>query len=286
MYHNVMIIDGSRIAQGVQSEVHHYVSGLPAEMRPPRLDFILIGNDPASETYVGRKEAACKKVGIISKIHKLSGDTSEKELIDLIKRLNEIPAVDGILVQFPLPKHINTLKITETISPDKDVDGFHPFNIGKVILGDPNAFVPCTPKGIIKLLEETNITLAGKNALVIGRSNIVGKPIASLLTSKNATVTIAHSKTENLSELCRNADIIIAALGSPHFIKADMVKKGAVIIDVGINRTDVKKLVGDVDFENVKELCSFITPVPGGVGPMTVAMLLENTVKAHKLHTQ
>ncbi len=239
----------------------------------------MVGEDPASQVYVRNKVKSCEDCGIKSILQRLPADSTEKEVIDLINALNQDKEVDGILVQLPLPKHISEQKIIETIDVAKDVDGFHLHNVGALSCGLP-CLKPCTPHGVIKMLESANIDLEGKLALVLGRSNIVGKPMAQLLLEKNATVILAHSKTRNLQKLTLQADVIIAAVGRPLFLKAEMVKPGAVVIDVGINRNSEGKLCGDVDFENVKETAGFITPVPGGVGPMTITMLLENTLIA------
>ena len=265
-----MLIDGTKVAKEIQGKIKDQVSKLSG--RKPCLAVILVGNHPASAIYVRRKTQACLDAGIIS-IQKSPPETiTEKELLQLLNELNNDPSVDGILVQLPLPKQINTAHVIQSILPEKDVDGFHPINMGKLLVGDEDGFIPCTPLGIKTLLEYYQIDTVGKNALVIGRSNIVGKPMAVLLMQPkpegNATVTIAHSKTKNIEELCKNADIIVAASGQPHFVKADMVKDGAVVIDVGINKIDDPnaksgyRLVGDVDFDNVKDKCAFITPVP------------------------
>lgn len=285
-----MIIDGKKIADDIQQELKTKIQSY--SNRKPCLAVILVGNHPPSQIYVNRKTQACESIGIRS-IKKLLPETiSQTDLIKEIELLNHDDNVDGILVQLPLPPHINPFPITHCISPDKDVDGFHPLNVGKMFLGETDGFFPCTPLGIKVLIDRTGIELAGKQALVIGRSNIVGKPTAALLLQSNhggnATVTVAHRYSKNLKQLCLLADIMIVAIGQPKFITADMVKKGAVIIDVGINKIDdaSKKsgydIVGDVDFERVKNVCSFITPVPGGVGPMTIAMLLHNTVRSYE----
>jgi len=242
---------------------------------------VLVGNDPASKIYVNNKKKACEALGIISSEYLLPEDTQEETLLQLIESLNSDNTVDGILVQLPLPRHLDEKKVIRAISPDKDVDAFHPVNVGKIMIGD-YTFAPCTPAGIIELIERSGISIASKNCVVIGRSNIVGKPMSMLLLHKNATVTICHSKTENLEKIVRQADIVIAAVGRAKFVTADMVKDGAVIIDVGINRMDNGKLCGDVDFDEVAPKASYITPVPGGVGPMTIAMLMKNTVAAAK----
>jgi len=247
----------------------------------PGLTVIIVGDDPASKVYVGRKHRACTEVGMNSEVVRLPEMVSEEELLQEIDRLNADSAVHGILVQLPVPKHINSEKVLERIRPDKDVDGFHPINVGNLCVGKEN-LVPCTPYGIIKMLEICNIPIAGKRAVIIGRSNIVGKPMAMLLLARHATVTICHSRTKDLAAVCREADILVAAIGKPEFVTKDMVKPGAVVIDVGINRVN-EKLVGDVDFHNVNDVAGYITPVPGGVGPLTIVMLLHNTLKAAKL---
>ncbi len=275
------LIDGKATSQKIKDEIKNEVIKLKQKGITPTLAVILVGNDPASQTYVASKQKACLACQMGSVMHKLSANTTEQELISLIDVLNADDSIDGILVQLPLPKHINTNEILRKIDPKKDVDGFCAQNIGALVSG-LNGFVPCTPLGIMELLKQYNINPQGLNALVIGRSNIVGKPMAALLLNAGATVTIAHSKTKNLADLSKNADLIIAAIGKANFIKPEMVKEGAIIIDVGINRLENGKLVGDCDFENLKDKCDFITPVPGGVGPMTIAMLLSNTLKSAK----
>lgn len=277
----MQLIDGKAISAKVKEEVKNEAAQLTEKGVVPCLAVILVGDDKASQTYVNSKEKACKACGIRSLKYTLEANTSESALIDLIQSLNENDEVDGILVQLPLPKHIDENKILEKISCEKDVDGFHAVNVGRLVSG-LDGFVPCTPCGIMRLFKEYGIEVSGKNAVVIGRSNIVGKPMANLLLNANATVTVTHSKTQNLAKITKDADIIVVAIGKPNFLKADMVKNGAVVIDVGINRLENNKLVGDVDFENVANKCSFITPVPGGVGPMTIAMLLKNTIKSAK----
>lgn len=277
----MQLIDGKAISAKVKEEVKNEAAQLTEKGVVPCLAVILVGDDKASQTYVNSKEKACKACGIRSLKYTLEANTSESALIDLIQSLNENDEVDGILVQLPLPKHIDENKILEKISCEKDVDGFHAVNVGRLVSG-LDGFVPCTPCGIMRLFKEYGIKVSGKNAVVIGRSNIVGKPMANLLLNANATVTVTHSKTQNLAKITKDADIIVVAIGKPNFLKADMVKNGAVVIDVGINRLKNNKLVGDVDFENVANKCSFITPVPGGVGPMTIAMLLKNTIKSAK----
>lgn len=277
----MQLIDGKAISAKVKEEVKNEAAQLTEKGVVPCLAVILVGDDKASQTYVNSKEKACKACGIRSLKYTLEANTGESALIDLIQSLNENDEVDGILVQLPLPKHIDENKILEKISCEKDVDGFHAVNVGRLVSG-LDGFVPCTPCGIMRLFKEYDIEVSGKNAVVIGRSNIVGKPMANLLLNANATVTVTHSKTQNLAKITKDADIIVVAIGKPNFLKADMVKNGAVVIDVGINRLENNKLVGDVDFENVANKCSFITPVPGGVGPMTIAMLLKNTIKSAK----
>ena len=268
----MMILDGKNVSAQVKERVKNEALNLKNQGIEPALAVILVGEDKASQTYVAAKEKACIACEIKSVMHRLPESTTQSELIALI---------DGILVQLPLPKHIDTNKILETISPEKDVDGFAAINVGKLASG-LDGFVPCTPLGIMEIFEAYDINLEGKNAVVIGRSNIVGKPMANLLLNANATVTVTHSKTRNLKEICANADILVAAIGRADFVTADMVKDGAVVIDVGINRMDDGKLKGDVKFDEVAPKCSFITPVPGGVGPMTIAMLLSNTIKSAK----
>lgn len=275
------LIDGKATSQKIKDEIKNEVIKLKQKGITPTLAVILVGDDPASQTYVASKQKACLACQMGSVMHKLSANTTQQELISLIDVLNADDSIDGILVQLPLPKHINTNEILRTIDPKKDVDGFCAQNIGALVSG-LDGFVPCTPLGIMELLKQYNINPQGLNALVIGRSNIVGKPMAALLLNAGATVTIAHSKTKNLADLSKNADLIIAAIGKANFIKPEMVKEGAIIIDVGINRLENGKLVGDCDFENLKDKCDFITPVPGGVGPMTIAMLLSNTLKSAK----
>ncbi len=286
------IIDGKAIAAQVQEEAKSEVEALKDRGVTPCLAAVLVGDVAASKVYVKTKRQACEKVGIRSVSHTPTADISEPELLKLIDELNNDPAVHGILVQLPLPKHIDETKVIEAIDPSKDVDGFHPFNVGRLVIG-LDTFRSCTPAGVQQLLLRSGIEVAGTHVVIIGRSNIVGKPMANIVVQKekgaNATVTICHSRTKNLNEICRQADILISALGQPEFVKPEMVKPGAVVIDVGINRIDDPssnkgyKLVGDVDFEPVSKVASAITPVPGGVGPMTVAMLMVNTVKAARM---
>lgn len=284
-----MILDGKKIAKEIQDEIKAALIQ-NAYPRKPCLAVILVGNLLASTLYVERKAKACEEVGIKSEKHNLAATIDESSLLHEIDQLNQNPNVDGILIQLPLPPHINPFKIIQQISPEKDVDGLHPINLGKLFMGDVETFAPCTPLGVKVMLERSMINVSGKHALVIGRSHLVGKPMAAILMQNapgcNATVTVAHSKTSNLKEIAKMADIIIAAIGQPKFVTEDMVKKGAVVVDVGINKIDDEskksgyQIVGDVDFENVKDKCSYISPVPGGVGPMTIAMLLSNTLKS------
>lgn len=274
-----IIIDGKRISQEIKDELKDKVEALKAVGKKAALAVVQVGNDPASCVYVNNKKKACAYIGIESLSFELEEETTEEELLELIKRLNEDEKVHGILVQLPLPKHINEDKIIQAISPKKDVDGFHPENVGKLVIGE-KGFVSCTPAGVIQLLKRSNIEIVGKNCVVVGRSNIVGKPMALLMLRENATVTIAHSKTQNLKELCKTADILIVAIGKPRFITSEYIKEGAVVIDVGIHRDENNKLCGDVKYEDVVEIASAITPVPGGVGPMTIAMLMNNCVEA------
>lgn len=275
------IIDGKELARNIRQKLKDEVEELKNADIHPKLAVIMVGDDKASKVYVKNKSKACEEIGIEYEEFLLPEKTTMEELISLIDELNNNTTIHGILVQSPLPKGLDANEAFQAISPKKDVDGFHPVNVGKLSLNQ-DCFVSCTPYGILKMLETYQIPIEGKHAVVIGRSNIVGKPMAKCLLNKNATVTVCHSKTNNLDEITKQADILIVAIGKPKFITADMVKEGAVVIDVGINRMDDGKLVGDVDFENVKEKTSFITPVPGGVGPMTIAMLMENVVKAAK----
>lgn len=273
------ILDGKAVSLKVKESVKVRADELKKFGVEPTLAVVLVGEDKASQTYVRAKEKACNEYGIKSVAHRLSENTTQNELLALINVLNLDDSIHGILVQLPLPKHIDTNVVLAAIDPRKDVDGFHAVNVGKLVSG-LDGFVPCTPLGVMEILKEYDIEVAGLNAVVIGRSNIVGKPMANLLLNASATVTVTHSKTKNLKEICKNADLIVAAIGKPFFLKADMVKEGAVVVDVGINRLDDGRLVGDVDFEEVAPKCSYITPVPGGVGPMTIAMLLNNTILA------
>lgn len=273
------VIDGKAISTQIKEELKEKVARLKAEGVEISLAVIQVGNDPASSVYVNNKKKACEFIGIRSLAYELEETVSEKELVELIEQLNEKEEVHGILVQLPLPKHIDEDKIIKTISPKKDVDGFHPQSVGALCIGQ-KGFVSCTPAGIIQLLKRSGIEIAGKECVIIGRSNIVGKPMGILMLRENATVTIAHSKTENLKEVCKRADILIVAIGKPKMITSEYVKEGAVVIDVGIHRNENNKLCGDVDYEEVFPHCSAITPVPGGVGPMTIAMLMNNCVES------
>lgn len=273
-----MIIDGRKIANEIKQDLKKRVEDLKKKDIIPKLSIILVGEDPSSKIYINMKMISGKEVGIQTELHKFPENSKEEELIELIQKLNEDEKVHGILVQLPLPKHINENRVIETISPEKDVDGLTSINMFRLLFKD-EFLIPCTPKGVIKMLDYHKIDLVGKNAVVVGRSKIVGKPMALMLLNRDATVTVCHSKTKDLKEHTKNADILIVAVGKPKLITKDMVKEGAVVIDVGINRVE-GKLCGDVDFENVKDVASYITPVPGGVGPMTVAMVLENTVIA------
>ena len=274
------LIDGKVISAAVKERVKNEVAALKEKGVTTGLAVIIVGEDPASKVYVNNKKKACEALGIISEEYALPENTTQEELLSLIDALNKKESINGILCQLPLPKHLDETAVINAISPDKDVDAFHPVNVGKIMQGDYD-FVPCTPAGIMEMLAYEGIEISGKTCVVIGRSNIVGKPMSMLLLHKNGTVTICHSKTKNLKEVCKNADILVAAVGRPNFVTADMVKENAVVIDVGINRVD-GKLVGDVNFNEVREKASYITPVPGGVGPMTIAMLMQNTLTAAK----
>ena len=277
----MVLIDGKKVSMEIRSRLKQETEELKNKTgRMPGLATVLVGEDPASAVYVRNKNKVCQEVGFQSFGQNLPAETTEDELLEVIKKLNENDEVNGILVQLPLPDHIDSEKILLSIKPEKDVDGFHPINVGKLAIGNA-LLTPCTPTGIIELLDYYNIEIAGKHAVVLGRSNIVGKPVALLLLQRNATVTICHSRTSNLKQVTSQADILIAAVGRPGFVDSEMVKDNAVVIDVGINRVD-GKLTGDVEFEPVAEKTSYITPVPGGVGPMTIALLIENTLKAFK----
>lgn len=276
------IIDGKAVSQFVKDEVKKEVSALGEKGVSVGLAVIIVGNDPASRTYVNNKKKACEATGIISEEYALPEDTTMEELLALIKELNAKKSINGILCQLPLPKHLDEKAVIENIDPIKDVDAFHAVNTGHIMIGD-YSFLPCTPAGIMEMLKYYNIEIEGKECVVIGRSNIVGKPMAMLLLQKNGTVTVCHSRTKNLKEVTSRADILVAAVGIPYFVTADMVKDGAVVIDVGMDRNKEGKLCGDVDFAEVEKKASYITPVPGGVGPMTIATLMKNTVTAAKL---
>jgi len=278
------IIDGKAIANQIKEDVAREVKNLAEHGVTPGLAVVKIGEDPASEVYVRIKRKTCDKLGIASFSHDLPAETTTKQLLHLLQELNVDRNVHGILVQLPLPKHIDEATIISAIDPAKDVDGFHPINAGKLLVGE-KSLRPCTPSGIVKLIDSLGEEIRGKNAVVVGRSNIVGKPVALMLLERHATVTVCHSRTENIEDIVRKADIIVAAVGRANFVKGDWVKKGAIVIDVGINREDDGKLVGDVDYAGASERASAITPVPGGVGPMTIAMLMDNTIKAARALT-
>ena len=277
-----VIIDGKSLAKKIRMELKEEVDKLKKKNIYPKLAVIMVGDDKASKVYVKNKSKACEEIGIEYEEFLLDSNITMDELLNLIEELNERKDIHGILLQSPIPKHLDINKAFNKIDYKKDVDGFNPINVGKLVIGE-DSFISCTPYGVIKMLEEYGIEIEGKNAVVIGRSNIVGKPLAQCLLAKNATVTICHSRTKNIHQITNNADIIVAALGKPKYLKDSMVKDGAVVIDVGINRTDDGKIVGDVDFESVSKKASYITPVPGGVGPMTIAMLMNNVIKAAKL---
>lgn len=275
------LLSGKVVSARVKEELKAEVEKLKKDGKETGLAVVLVGEDPASKVYVRNKEKACEEIGIYSEMHKLPEDTTEEELLALVNKLNNDDKIDGILVQLPLPKHLDDKVIINNIRPDKDVDAFHPVNVGKIMIGDFD-FLPCTPAGIMELIHESGVDVDGKNCVVIGRSNIVGKPMSMLLLHENGTVTTCHSHTKDLAEVTRRADILVAAVGIPKFVKADMVKPGAVVIDVGMDRDENGKLCGDVDFAEVEPVAGAITPVPGGVGPMTIAMLMRNTVTASK----
>lgn len=278
----MQIIDGKKVSAEVKAQVAKETELLKSKGIVPGLAVVIVGDDPASRVYVNNKKKACELVGFKSEEYALPAQTTQQELLDLVETLNDKKDINGILVQLPLPEHLDEKQIIEAINPIKDVDAFNAVNVGKIMIGDYD-FLPCTPAGVMEMLSYYNIPVSGKNCVVIGRSNIVGKPMAMLLLHQNGTVTICHSKTRNLKEICAGADILVAAVGIPKFVKADMVKEGAVVIDVGMDRDENGKLCGDVDFDDVKEKTSYITPVPGGVGPMTIATLMKNTLKACKL---
>ena len=279
----MQIIDGKKVSANVKERVRLECERLVKEHGvTPGLAVVIVGDDPASRVYVNNKKKACELVGFKSEEYALPAETTQEELLSLVDTLNNKDDINGILVQLPLPKHLDDKSVIERISPKKDVDAFHAVNVGKIMLGEYD-FLPCTPAGVMEMLHQYEIPVEGKQCVVIGRSNIVGKPMGMLLLHENGTVTICHSRTKNLKEVCQRADILVAAVGIPKFVKADMVKDGAVVIDVGMDRDENGKLCGDVDFENVKDKCSYITPVPGGVGPMTISTLMKNTIKACKL---
>lgn len=286
----VNLIDGRAIAELINAETAHRVEALRVRGHQPGLAFVRVGEDTASQVYVGMKERACHRLGLRSQTHVLAYNVPEAELLGLVNQLNSDPAVDGILVQSPVPPPLNAARVYSKVAPAKDVDGFHPVNMGKLMLGDPTGFVPCTPAGVQELLVRSGVQLDGTEVVILGRGDIVGKPLAALLVQKtsraNATVTVCHSRTRDVPAHCRRADVLVAAIGVPQFVKADMVKPGAVVIDVGVNRVEDpnakggSRLVGDVDFDGVRSVAGLITPNPGGVGPMTIAMLMRNTVWA------
>ena len=275
-------IDGKAVAAKIRAQVAQDVEALKARGICPGMAVVLVGDDPASKIYVNNKKKACAETGIYSEEHLLPAETTQEELLALIEKLNADEKIHGILVQSPLPKHLDEKLVVEHIDPRKDVDAFHAYNVGKIMIGD-FAFLPCTPAGVIELIRSTGVPIEGKNCVVVGRSNIVGKPMAALLLHNNGTFTLCHRRTQNLAEICRCADILVAAVGKPKFITADMVKPGAVVIDVGMDRDENGKLCGDVDFDAVEPIASYITPVPGGVGPMTIAMLMKNAVRAAEI---
>lgn len=276
------IIDGKAVSKKVKEDVKAECEQLKAKGITPGLAVIIVGDDPASQVYVHNKEVACEACGFYSVKYALPAETTQDELNALVDKLNKDDKINGILCQLPLPSHLDDKEVINRIDPLKDVDAFHPVNVGAIMIGDYN-YLPCTPAGVMELIHSTGIDVSGKKAVVIGRSNIVGKPMAMLLLHENATVEITHSRTQNLADITKEADILVAAIGKAKFVKADMVKDGAVVIDVGMNRDENGKLCGDVDFEDVKDKCSFVTPVPGGVGPMTIAMLMKNTLTAAKI---
>ncbi len=276
------IIDGKAVSKKVKEDVKAECEQLKAKGVTPGLAVIIVGDDSASQVYVHNKEVACEACGFYSVKYALPAETTQEELNTLIDKLNNDDKINGILCQLPLPSHLDDKEVINRIDPLKDVDAFHPVNVGAIMIGDYN-YLPCTPAGVMELIHSTGVDVSGKKAVVMGRSNIVGKPMAMLLLHENATVEITHSRTQNLADITKEADILVAAIGKAKFVNADMVKDGAVVIDVGMNRDENGKLCGDVDFENVKDKCSFITPVPGGVGPMTIAMLMKNTLTAAKI---
>jgi len=279
---SAQLIDGKALAQEIRQEIAKDIESLVGQTGVrPGLAVVLVGDDPASGVYVRNKKKACDTAGLYVDDHALPATTTQEELLNLIDQLNNDPKIHGILVQLPLPSQIDSQTVLNAVSPDKDADGFHPYNIGRLVAGDP-VFVPCTPKGVMRMIESSGQSIKGKRAVVLGRSNIVGKPVAMLLMHQHATVTICHSRTIDLPGMCKEADILVAAIGKAQFVKSHMVKPGAVVIDVGINRLDDGRLVGDVDFQPVKEVAGWLSPLPGGVGPMTIAMLLANTLEGAK----
>ena len=281
-----VIINGKEVSAQIRQEIKENTKKFVEEKGyAPGLAVIIVGEDPASKVYVNNKHNACLEVGFLSEVYRLPAETTMEELLSLVDKLNNDEKIHGILCQLPLPKHLDEEQVILRINPDKDVDAFHPINTGKIMIGNNN-FVPCTPAGVMKLIESTGTDICGKECVVVGRSNIVGKPQAMLLLQKNGTVTICHSRTRDLKEVTRRADILVVAVGIPNFITGDMIKEGAIVMDVGINRTADGKLTGDVDFESAEKVASYITPVPGGVGPMTITMLLENTLTAAKIQAK
>lgn len=277
------IISGKQVSEEIRASIAGEVKELAAKEVVPGLAVVLVGEDPASQVYVRNKEKACHDLGYYSEVHRLPAETSQGDLLALVDKLNRQDSIDGILVQLPLPGHIDEKAVINAIAVDKDVDGFHPVNVGNLVIGD-DSLLPCTPAGVIELIKRAGISLSGKHAVVIGRSNIVGKPVSLLLQRENATVTMCHSRTADMADIARQADVLVVAIGRANFIDASYVKPGAVVIDVGMNRLENGKLAGDVDFESVKEVSGPITPVPGGVGPMTITMLMQNTLVAAKRH--
>lgn len=275
------VINGKQVSEEIRGALRGEVERMAKQGFTPGLAVVLVGEDPASQVYVRNKEKACQDLGYYSEVHRLSASTTQDELLELVDKLNRQSNIHGILVQLPLPKHIHEKAVIDAISVDKDVDGFHPVNVGNLVIGD-DSLLPCTPAGVIELIKRTGIEMAGKHAVVIGRSNIVGKPVSLLLQREHATVTMCHSRTANMKELTKQADILVVAIGRANFVDASYVKPGAVVIDVGMNRLESGKLAGDVDYESVKEISGPITPVPGGVGPMTITMLMQNTLIAAK----
>ena len=278
----MQILDGKTLAQNIEIEIQKEVESLSQKGITPGLAVMLVGSDPASQSYVNMKAKACKRTGIYSITHEMPENIQQESLLQTIAMLNQNPNIDGILVQLPLPKHIDTTAVLEAIAPYKDVDGFHPFNMGRVF-ANLESFVPATPMGVLTLLKHYKIPLQGKNVVIVGASNIVGKPLGALFLNENATITLCHIYTQDLAKHTKEADILCVAVGKPNLITKDMVKEGAIVVDIGISRLQDGRIVGDVDFENVAPLCEFITPVPGGVGPMTIASLLQNTLKAAKI---